>query len=269
MTITNNPLVLSISKTLLTFSFFFFLCPTSNIYGQNGSHSQDSKAFPTDLFLKENMSIGLNIGIVNGIGIDVAYNFAEHWAVKVGYNYADYTKNNYTYDIILAEKNGIKDIKTLSFDAAIRLSNSALNIEYTPYIDGRFKLIGGLSYFHNNTITLGAQSLSIFKFNDVTLTPNDIGSGSVEVGFNSKVAPFVGLGFGRTVPKKRVNVNFELGTYYKTPYKVAIHVQPGILLKRNEENAAVLTRNFNEKWYGKFFPVINLRIAVPIGGAEY
>jgi hypothetical protein len=91
----------------------------------------------------------------------------------------------------------------------------------------------------------------------------------VEIGFNSKVAPFVGLGFGRTFPKKRVNVSFELGTYYKTPYKVALNVKQGVFLKRNEENAAVLTRNFNEKWYGKFFPVLNMRVAVPIRGTKY
>jgi hypothetical protein len=269
MTITNNPLILSTPKTLLIRCFFIFLCQISGVSGQNLSLSQAATSSQTDLGLRGNVSVGLNIGIINGVGIDAAYNFADHWAIKVGYNYADYTKHNYTYDIILSEKNGVRDIKTLSFDAAIRLSNMALNIEYTPHIEGRFKLIGGLSYFYNNTITLGGQSLSIFKFNDVSLTPDDIGSGSVEVGFKSKIAPFIGLGFGRTIPKNRVNVNFELGTYYKTPYKVAIHVQSGIFLKRNEENAEVLTRNFNKKWYGKFFPVINMRIAVPISGAKY
>jgi hypothetical protein len=269
MTITNNPLILSIRKKLLTHSFFFFIGLTSGVYGQNLSFSQAFMPSETDLSLRRNISIGLNIGIINGIGIDAAYTFADHWAVKLAYNYADYTKHNYTYDIVLSEKNGVRDVKTLSFDAAIRLSNVALNVEYTPHIDGRFKLIGGFSYFYDNTITLGGQSLSIFKYNDVSLTPEDIGSGSVEVGFNSKVAPFIGLGFGKTIPKKRVNVNFELGTYYKTPYKVAIHVQPGILLKRNEENADVLTRNFNKRWYGKFFPVLNLRIAVPISWAKY
>ena len=206
------------------------------------------------------ISIGLNAGIPNGIGLDLAYRFADHWALKMGYNYADYTKNNYTYDITSRDTTGIKDTKTLSFDVSVKLSNLALNVEYYPKSNGRLKFIGGFSYFFNNTITVGAQAISIIKVNDVLLNSDDIGSGSVQVGFNSKVSPFLGLGFGRTFPRKRIGVNFDIGTYYKTNYKVVIHVKPGIILDRNEENETVLTRNFNEKWYGKFWPIINLRL---------
>jgi hypothetical protein len=269
MTISNNFLVLSIRKLFALLSFAVFILNISPILGQNLSSTQGDNSFSKDLLRSQKISIGLNLGIVNGIGVDAAYKFAGHWAVKAGYNYADYTKNDYTYDIILSEKNGIKDVKTLSFDAAIKLSNMALNFEYTPREDGWFKLVGGLSYFYNNSITLGGQAISIFRFNDVSLTPKDIGSGSVEVGFKSKVAPYIGLGLGRTFSQKPIHMCFELGTYYKTPYRVVIRVQEGILLKRNEENGAVLTRNFNEKWYGKFFPVINMRIAVPINWAKY
>jgi hypothetical protein len=264
MSITNKLLIFPFRKTLTLFSLALSIGTHSPILGQDLSNPQAVTFAKTQAIFPKSLSIGLNVGLVNGIGVDIAYRFREHWAAKMAYNYADYTKTGYTYDIVSTTITGIKDVKTLSFDAAIRLSNIALNVEYAPKPNGRFKLIGGLSYFYQNTITAGAQAISIFKVNDVPLTPEEIGSGSIEVGFNSKIAPFVGLGFGRTFPQKRVNVSFELGTYYKTPYKVAIHVQPGVFLKQNEENAATLTRNFNEKWYGKFFPVINMRIAVPI-----
>jgi hypothetical protein len=264
MSLTNKLSILPFRKTLFIICIALSICNNSPILGQNLSNSQADTTPKASMHLPKNMSIGLNLGLVNGIGVDIAYRFKEHWAAKLAFNYADYTKKGYTYDIDFTTKAGVKDIKTLSFDAAIKLSNIALNVEYAPRANGQFKFIGGLSYFYKNTITVGTQALSIFKVNDVDLTPEDIGSGSIEVGFNSKIAPFLGMGFGRTFPEKQVNVSFELGTYYKTPYKVAIHVQQGIFLKRNEKNAAVLTRNFNQKWYGKFFPVINMRIAVPI-----
>jgi hypothetical protein len=269
MSITNNLLLFPFPKTLIIFCFSLCIWNNSPILGQNLSNLQaDTTAKARAIFTKR-MSIGVNLGIVNGIGVDIAYRFREHWAAKMAFNYADYTKKGFIYTIDFTSKGGVKEFKNLSFDAAIKLSNLAFNVEYMPKTNGQFRFIGGLSYFYQNTLTLGAQAISIFKVNDVELTPEDIGSGSIEVGFDSKIAPFVGLGFGKTFPKKRVNMNFELGTYYKTPYKVAIRVQPGIFIKRNEENAATLTRNFNEKWYGKFFPVINMRVAVPIGSAKY
>ena len=269
MSITNNLLITCFPKTLITVFLILFIGNNVLMFGQNLSNVEANASSETILASPTNVSIGLNIGLVNGVGVDVAYRLGGHWATKLGYNYADYTKNGYTYDITSTTKTGVKDVKTLSFDAAIKLSNIAFNVEYAPKANGQFKFIGGLSYFYKNTVTVGAQAISIFKANDVELTPKDIGSGSIQVGFNSKIAPFIGLGFGRTFPEKCINVSLELGTYYKTPYKVAINVQPGIFIKRNEENAATLTRNFNEKWYGKFFPVVNLRVAVPIGGAEY
>ena len=261
MTKANNQPFLITNLNLKIVGIGIYLLITSSIRGQNISEPpSDVRSVFASSTSYQNVSIGLNAGISNGIGLDLAYRFSEHWAVKVGYNYADYTKNNYTYDIISRDSTGIKDIKTLSFDVYIKLSNMALNVEYYPKANGRLKFIGGLSYFFNNTITVGAQAISIIKVNDVLLNSDDIGSGTVQVGFNSKVSPFLGLGFGRTFPRKRIGVNFDVGTYYKTNYKVVIHVKPGIILDRNEENEAVLTRNFNEKWYGKFWPIINLRL---------
>ena len=116
----------------------------------------------------------------------------------------------------------------------------------------------------NNTVTVGGEILSVIKFNDVTLNSDDIGSGNIQVGFSQKVSPYIGMGFGRTFPRKRMNVSFDLGTQYKGDYTVKINMKPGLLLKQNEENAVALARNFNEKWYGHFFPVVNFRLAYRI-----
>lgn len=220
--------------------------------------STEASTYP---FKKHEIAVGLNVGVSNGLGLDVAYRFAKHWAGRMAFNYAKYTKEGYTYDIVSTNPDGTKNLQKLSFDAGVKLSNLALNAEFTPGSKGRFKLIGGLSFFPTNTITAGGELASTIKFNDVVLNPEDLGNGFVTIGFKQKVAPFLGMGFGRTFPRKRINVSFDMGAYYKGDYTVDIKVNPGAILKENEENGAILARNFNENWYQKVWPVMNLRLA--------
>ncbi len=249
------------TKNLKKVFFGFFMLSTLSTFGQASFDALKGTTATTASTFAKNVSVGLNVGVSNGVGIDVAYRFAKHFAVKAGYNYADYTKKGYTYDIVTTNTTtGLKETKTVSFDAGVKLSNLALNVEYMPGPKGRFKLIGGLAVFPDNTLTVGGQVLTAVKFNDVQLNPEDIGNGTIEVGFSQKVSPFIGMGFGRTFPRKRMNISFDLGTYYKGEYRVNIHVNPGVILKENEENAAVLQKNFNENPYGKFWPVMNLRL---------
>ncbi len=244
--------------------FFVGLSLTTTLAAQAQSNervSDDATEYP---FKKKEIAVGLNIGVSNGLGIDVAYRFAKHWAGRLAYNHARYTKEGYTYDIESTNPDGTKNLQKLSFDGGVKLSNIAFNTEFTPGSKGRFKLIGGFSYFPTNTITIGGELASTLKFNDVVLNPEDLGNGIVTIGFSQKVAPFLGMGFGRTFPRKRINVSFDMGAYYKGDYTVDIKVNPGAILKENEENGAILARNFNQYWYSKVWPVMNLRLAYRI-----
>ena len=245
--------------------FFFvglsFMTATAT-YAQ--SHERSTNEASTYPMQKKQMAVGLNVGIVNGVGIDVAYRFAKHWAGRLAYNHARYTKENYTYDIQSTNPDGTVNLQKLSFDGGIKLSNIALNAEFTPGQKGRFRLIGGLSYFPTNTITIGGELASTVKFNDVQLNSEDLGNGLVTISNTQKIAPFLGMGFGRTFPRKRINVSFDMGAYYKGDYTVDIKVNPGAILKANEENGVILARNFNKNWYNKVWPVMNLRLAYRI-----
>ena len=249
--------------------FRFFLAGFSFLIA-NAVFAQSSEQVipPTDAatepLKKKEIAVGINVGITNGIGLDVAYRFAKHWAGRLAYNYANYSKENYTYDIVSTNPDGTKNLQKLSFDGGVKLSNLSINVEFTPGAKGRFKLLGGLSYYPTNTITVGGELASTVKFNDVQLNPEDLGNGFVTISNTQKVAPFLGMGFGRTFPRKRVNVSFDMGAYYKGDYTVDIHVNPGALLKENEENGAILARNFNQNWYNKVWPVMNLRLAYRI-----
>ena len=242
-------------------NFFVGVALVAIVTAQAQSTDAGVRTSSTQPMPPKNMSVGLNLGVTNGIGVDFAYGFAKHWAGRLAYNYADFSKKDYTVDITSTNPDGSKNIQKLSFDGAVKLSNLALNFEFTPGAKGRFKLIGGFSYFPTNTLTVSGELLSTIKFNDVQLNPEDLGSGIVTIGYRQKIAPFVGMGFGRTFPRKRMNVSFDMGTYYKGDYKININVNPGALLEENESNAAVMERNLNAKWNQKLLPVMNLRLA--------
>ncbi|MBL7813444.1 MAG: hypothetical protein JNL70_00465 [Saprospiraceae bacterium] len=244
-----------VRKVFFGLSFFSF----STVFAQNATlPAVPESAEPKP---KKEMSVGLNVGVVNGIGIDLSYKFAKHWAGRIAYNYANYTKNDYVYDIVSTNPDGTKNTQKVSFDAGVKFSNVAMNVEFMPGEKGRFKLIGGLSVFPSNKIIASGEMISTFKFNDMQLNPEDLGSGIGTIGFKSKVSPFLGMGFGRTFPRKRVNVSMDLGAYYKGNYAVDIDVTPGALLEENESNAAILERNLNAKFVHKVFPVLNFRLA--------
>ena len=244
--------------------FFFGLFFITAYAAQAQSTEQIVNDAVTEPIMKKDIAIGLNLGITNGLGVDVAYRFAKHWAARLAYNHVRYTKEGYTYDIKSTNSDGTVNLQKISFDGGVKLSNIALNAEFTPGSKGRFKLIGGFSYFPTNTITVSGELISTIKFNDVQLNPEDLGNGLVTVGFSQKISPFVGMGFGRTFPRKRINVSFDMGAYYKGDYTVDIKVNPGAILKENEENGPILARNFNENWYQKVWPVMNLRLAYRI-----
>jgi hypothetical protein len=215
----------------------------------------------TQPIAKKDIAVGLNFGITNGIGVDVAYRFAKHFTARLAYNNARFSVKDFKKDIVSTNPDGTKSTQSVSFDANVNLSNLGLNFELAPGAKGRLKLVGGLAFFPTNAITAGGKMLTAIKFNDVQLTPDDLGSGTVTIGYQSKIAPYLGMSFGRTIPRKRMNISFDLGTYYKGDYKVDINIKQGVLLKENENNAAQLEHNLNQKWNQKLLPVMNLRLA--------
>ena len=225
------------TKNLKKVFFFFCLLATLPVFGQGtveALKSAPATVPTTPSTFTKNVSIGLNVGVTNGVGIDVAYRFAKHWAGKLAYNYADYSVKGYNFSYTTTATDGTKTTQAFGIDAGINLSNLGLTVEYSPRLKGRFKIVGGLSYYLTNTMTGGGQLLSALKINDVILNSDDLGSGSILVSNKQKVAPYLGLSFGRTFPRKRLNVSFDMGAHYKSDYTVAINVKPGIILKENE-----------------------------------
>ena len=209
-------------------------------------------------------ALALNIGLPTGIGIEGAYRLSSKWGIRAGFNFADLKVEN--YKISFTSKSTTTPQLTESFliDVSTQMSQIPITFEYYPRGRDNFRVFGGVQYIPSNKITIGGQLDSIVKFNDVPLNSDDLGSGTVTMSFSQNIVPFLGVGFGRTFPKKRFAFSCDVSASYRNDYKFLINITQGIILKSNEENNAVLERNFNRYWYQKIWPMLSLRLSYRI-----
>jgi hypothetical protein len=210
------------------------------------------------------MAIGLNVGLFNAPGLDFAYQFAPRWAARISFGYMSHSITDYPYDYSTRQSDGTTRTTTFLIDGKLNMDNVNLSGEYNLGKKGRFRLMGGVMFFPKKNVQVGGSVNTSFKFNEIDVTPEDIGSGIVTLGYASKISPFIGFGVGRLFPRKRLNLSFDLGVAYMGDFKVGIDVDPGMITKRNEENAPVFERNLNKNIQNKLLPTGNLRLAYRI-----
>lgn len=215
-------------------------------------------------FNKKSLSLGLNFAFVNGIGIDVSYRFASKWSVRTAANLAGFAYNNFKYT--LKPKAGDSTAasttpQTFAFNFLAKMSSANLGIEYAMGRKGKFRIMTGLAYYPSNYISISGRLATVYHFHEVDLNSEDLGSGTITIGFKNQIAPYFGIGIGRLYPLRRLNISVDAGAIYKGDYKIGILVNEGALIqKSNEDNAAILEKNLNAHQAYKFWPNFNLRI---------
>ncbi len=191
----------------------------------------------------------VGIGIGTTPSADVSYQYNKHLSVKLKYNYFKYNTNTQL------------DISDEKVELAGNFDMSAvgLSLEYFPFAKSSFKLIGGVSYVLKGELGVLATPTENYTFGETIFTPEEVGTFKFGLDYGKGAAPFVGLGFGRAVPKGRVGFGFELGTYYLKEPKVTL-TGTERLSSMNEQEAKVQA-NMND-W--RYWPMLNFRLAVRV-----
>jgi hypothetical protein len=216
----------------------------------------------------QKMAIGLNIGLLNAPGLDFSYQFTPRLGARIGYGYMGYSINDFTYTHLSTQSDGTPQTTAMLIDAKFNMDNINLSGEYSFDKKGRFRLMAGAMIFPKKNVKIGGSLSNTLNFNELVITPEDIGSGILTLGYASKISPFVGLGIGRLIPRKRLNLSFDMAVAYMGDYSVGIDVKPGLLLERNKENAPIIERNLNAKIQNKILPTFNLRLAYKLNYTE-
>ncbi len=200
---------------------------------------------------KEGTRIGIGIsGSTRGIGVDLGIGLSQKFQLRLGGTYFQFDQ-----DFVL-------DVEGQPFDmnADVDMRSLQLLADYYPFKGSSFKLTGGLAYHLNERYSVqGAYAgEEVFSMGEIVIEGEDVGTLGVDVTYE-KLAPYAALGFGRAVPKGRVNFSFEIGSYYNSSPNVEIN-GTNMFSEMNSQSEQL---EQNMKDY-RFYPVMMFRLGFKI-----
>ena len=226
------------------------------VFSQVDSSILDSTAY------QKKFGLGL-IGGTTGLGLDLFYKFSKHFAVRGGFNYFAFKLNNYKFSITSTATDGTKSLQTVLTNVDYDMNHGFALFEYNIGSKGWFRFVTGVALYTTKSAMASAKLITTYKFNDIQISGDDLGSGGGELYLKNKLSPYIGIGLGKLAPRKRVNISADIGTYYSGDYDIRnVVINPGLLLEGNKDNAPILARNLNADWRNKLYPVFNLRLGI-------
>jgi hypothetical protein len=209
-------------------------------FGQDTTSISNTKAQST-----HKLGIAFNLGTTPGI--EIAYGLSSQVAIRLGYSYFKYNLNT-------TAKSSNEEVK---LGGDINMSILGLSAEYFPFKKSSFKVFGGASYIEKGDLSVTVAPTSTYTFGSTVFTPDQIGDVSLKVDYGKSIAPFAGIGFGRSIPKNRIGLGFEIGTYYtKSPVVTLIGKER---LSSMSEQQTTVQKNMKD-W--QYWPIMNLRVAI-------
>lgn len=218
--------------------------------------------------------VGTNVGIgTEGVSFALGTTLTPYLELGLGMNFFPAIQFNSDLDVgnITSSNTSIPvnhvDIKT-------NLGRTTLDFKAFCYPAGAkssFFLVGGFSFGGAKLATINGQSQDIKDFlmthpemkgrviaelENYSLHFNEDGnvSGSIEV---NSVRPYLGLGFGRMIPKHRVGVRFEMGCHFHGKLKVMQNNKQILIDTNNNKQEEDLSKIFDK---AVAYPVLKLSL---------
>jgi hypothetical protein len=178
-----------------------------------------------------------------GVGGDLSYALSHRSTLRGGLSFIPVTANN------VVHISGFNATST----ASLNFSNIHLMGDFTP-LSGMpgLRLVFGSAYFIQANGNFELQPTDVYKFGDIVLTQADVGKVNMNANWKG-IAPYLGLGLARIMPKRFFNVNLDVGTYYLNQPQAQI-IGTG-LLDGSASQTAQLNRNIRNY---RFLPVVQL-----------
>jgi hypothetical protein len=248
-----KPFFLNKKKSLLLCALFIAALPFTH-YAQVAKMDSTLQSTPKH---KMSGAIGLSAGSGALAGVDLAFHVLRRVSIRVGYNYLDAQLADVSKQLNFAPLDPVKEKVAINLDVA--QSNVAFLADIHLNKKGSLRATIGANYTFVNTYSGKMAYTGTETYNELVISPEDIGYLKGTISTASKINPYIGLGLGRAVPRKRIGLSLDLGTYYRGSPIVKLEATQ--LLRGNTANEAPLNRNLAPyKWY----PIANLRLAVKL-----
>lgn len=173
------------------------------------------------------VALGVSAG-TDGIGFQLAVPLGYHLALRGGYNFMP--KFNYKKGVNLGTDVDFVDYpnkQNVDIEGKVNMGDISVLLDYYPFNRGTFRITAG-AYFgqekfveaNNANVFLkqsawGNKGLELGTGAEPYTMVSDAATGNVKADVKVKsFKPYVGIGFGRAVPKHRVGMQFDLGVQF-------------------------------------------------------
>lgn len=228
-----------------------------SVKAQNESNPQLQKKQANDTIndsttpvFKNHFAIALNASTI-GLGIEVARSLNQHLSLRLRYSSLELSN-------VIENENVKINNDDFKVNGGMNVAEIDLSLQYNPFKNSSFKLVGGLGYFTNAKVSGNGQPTKGSSYGEIIISPKDVGEINITIDYKG-LAPYLGLGFGRAVPKNRVGISFEIGTFYLTNQIVEL-TGTNSFTSISDSQESFKNDISGYKWY----PFVNVRLAVRI-----
>ena len=171
------------------------------------------------------MSVGLTGG-TTGLGAELSAAVSDHFQIVAGYSFMpefSYKKDVEYYYYINNGGNSFKRNEKTEVEGTIHIADGKFLVEYLPSKKYSFHLSAGI-YVGKSAIITAQNNIPlkgiengelIISGHKIKVGTDGIARASIEV---NNIKPYIGFGFGRSVPRKRVSASFDMGVmFWGTP----------------------------------------------------
>jgi hypothetical protein len=185
----------------------------------------------------QNYAAALKISTL-GMSVEGIRSLGDHFNTRVGLSFFNF------------KFNGTGDNEEWKYSAKVKLLSVSALADWHPF-RGSFRFTGG-ALFNLNKSEATLYPIKTYKIGGTLYTPLLLGNASATVTLN-KVAPYLGIGFGRPTSGNCFAFSMDLGVIYQGSPKVDLTAQG--LLEPSAEQGPLIEDNI--KWF-KFYPVISV-----------
>ncbi|MDR0229704.1 MAG: hypothetical protein LBI72_11685 [Flavobacteriaceae bacterium] len=233
---------------------------------------KDSKTAHYDSGLLSHLNVAIGVSTM-GINIEAATPITKNLKLRAGLDFFSYKSKQYDYDID-DESGSLKDAfgftPTYEVKAEFKGVHGHALVDFYPFKKGIFHVTAGL-YMGNTKLTADGlltdgngnvvklkpgHEWPVIEFDGHILDTNN-GVLAAELTLGNAIKPYLGIGLGRTVSKRRIGFNFDLGLLYQGEYTLKQNNK--VVATSRDANAQIDGAEDVTKWL-KWWPQINFQL---------
>ena len=189
--------------------------------------------------IANHLGFGIGVGL-NGISIDASTPLSRWVQVRAGVSIIPSIKFKSDVDYTYSTPDNIDHEGTVELEGDLKRVQGQVLFDIFPFTHGAFRVTAG-AYFGGSTVIgisgqsgelaqLGSNAGVVIGDYKIPVNPQ---TGEISGGIKvNNFRPYIGIGFGRTMPNNRLNFTFDLG--------VQIHGHPSLFTDYGEIDKSIL-----------------------------